>query len=70
MQLAKNPIQGKNIITGSQQFNVRDALNQSLAGRIGILPLFENMVVAEMFKYHYHHVLQIERPSGCLPPQA
>jgi len=35
----EDPVPGKYILTGSQQFNVRDALSQSLAGRTGILTL-------------------------------
>lgn len=34
-----DPTPGKFILTGSQQFNVREALSQSLAGRTGILTL-------------------------------
>ena len=35
----EDPVPGKYILTGSQQFNVREALSQSLAGRTGILTL-------------------------------
>ncbi|MFC1850722.1 ATP-binding protein [candidate division CSSED10-310 bacterium] len=34
-----DPVPGKYIITGSQQFRVREALSQSLAGRTGLLTL-------------------------------
>lgn len=34
-----DPEPGKFILTGSQQFNIREALSQSLAGRTGILTL-------------------------------
>jgi uncharacterized protein len=35
----EDPIPGRFILTGSQQFNVREALSQSLAGRTGLLTL-------------------------------
>jgi uncharacterized protein len=35
----EDPVPGKFILTGSQQFNIREALSQSLAGRTGLLTL-------------------------------
>ncbi len=35
----EDPVPGRFILTGSQQFNVREALSQSLAGRTGLLTL-------------------------------
>ncbi|GAB6057138.1 hypothetical protein JCM31598_02550 [Desulfonatronum parangueonense] len=39
LMVDEDPIPGRFILTGSQQFNVREALSQSLAGRTGLLTL-------------------------------